>query len=171
MVKTSEDLAFHLVAAHGKVGAIADDELSNARLHARLHMTGRARHPLADLGWDENLLEWVLEHAESAPAVSEPAPAPTVPDLQPIVLPVSVPAAADARKRAAQWWAAILAFLVAVPLILGGTMLAMHGYPFFVFRQQGVGETSGNGLTENQGPGQPLAPAHGHPAIPDPGSN
>jgi len=34
----------------------------------------------------------------------------------------------------------------------------LHGFKFFVFRATGVGETSRNGLQENQGPGQPDAP-------------
>jgi hypothetical protein len=47
-------------------------------------------------------------------------------------------------------------FLFAV--ICGATEIALHGFPFFVFRSTGVGETGPSGLQENQGPGQPDAP-------------
>lgn len=55
-------------------------------------------------------------------------------------------------------WVLALALLILIPLVGGTTMLIMHGPAFFVFRQAGVGQTSGDGLTENQGPGQPDAP-------------
>ena len=47
-------------------------------------------------------------------------------------------------------------FLVAVAA--GAIEIHLHGFQFFVFRATGVGETSRNGLQENQGPGQPDAP-------------
>ena len=40
----------------------------------------------------------------------------------------------------------------------GASEVALHGFKFFVFRSTGTGETSGSGLQENQGPGQPGAP-------------
>jgi hypothetical protein len=47
-------------------------------------------------------------------------------------------------------------FLVAVAA--GVMEIHLHGFKFFVFRATGIGETSRNGLEENQGPGQPDAP-------------
>jgi hypothetical protein len=43
-------------------------------------------------------------------------------------------------------------------LLAGTSEVALHGFRFFVFRSVGTGETSGNGLQEVQGPGQPDAP-------------
>ena len=47
-------------------------------------------------------------------------------------------------------------FLVAV--VAGVIEIHLHGFNFFTFRATGVGETSRNGLQEDQGPGQPDAP-------------
>jgi hypothetical protein len=47
-------------------------------------------------------------------------------------------------------------FLFAV--VAGITEIHLHGFPFFVFRAAGTGETAGSGLQEDQGPGQPDAP-------------
>jgi hypothetical protein len=52
--------------------------------------------------------------------------------------------------------AATALFLVAV--VAGLVEIHLHGFKFFVFRATGVGETSRNGLQEDQGPGQPDAP-------------
>ena len=49
------------------------------------------------------------------------------------------------------------AALVLFALTAGASDVALHGFKFFVFRSAGVGETSGSGLQENQGPGQPDA--------------
>jgi hypothetical protein len=50
------------------------------------------------------------------------------------------------------------AAMVLFALTAGGAEVALHGFKFFVFRSAGTGETSGSGLQENQGPGQPDAP-------------
>jgi hypothetical protein len=50
------------------------------------------------------------------------------------------------------------AAMVLFGLTAGSTEIALHGFKFFVFRSAAVGETSGSGLQENQGPGQPDAP-------------
>jgi hypothetical protein len=50
------------------------------------------------------------------------------------------------------------AALVLLALTAGASEVALHGFKFFVFRSAGTGETSGSGLQENQGPGQPGAP-------------
>ena len=54
---------------------------------------------------------------------------------------------------------AFTAAMVVFALTAGATEVALHGFKFFVFRAAGTGETSGSGLQENQGPGQPDAPA------------
>jgi hypothetical protein len=54
--------------------------------------------------------------------------------------------------------AAATASLFLFALAAGTTELALHGFAFFVFRSAGTGETSSNGLQEDQGPGQPDAP-------------
>lgn len=62
-------------------------------------------------------------------------------------------------QRAAMRFAVIATsglFLVAVAA--GAIEIHLHGFDFFVFRSIGAGETGPNGLTENQGPGQPDAP-------------
>jgi hypothetical protein len=56
-----------------------------------------------------------------------------------------------------------MAALVLVAVTAGTTEIALHGFSFFVFRSAGTGATPGNGLKEDQGPGQPDAPsAHRH---------
>jgi hypothetical protein len=55
--------------------------------------------------------------------------------------------------------AAALVLFVAVS---GATEIGLHGLRFFVFRSAGTGATNGNGLQENQGPGQPDAPGTHH---------
>jgi hypothetical protein len=54
--------------------------------------------------------------------------------------------------------AAATAALFLFAVICGATEIALHGFPFFVFRSTGVGETGPTGLQEDQGPGQPDAP-------------
>lgn len=50
-------------------------------------------------------------------------------------------------------------FIAIVVLVagLGATMVGMHGYGFFVFRNAGTGQTPSDARNENQGPGQPDA--------------
>jgi hypothetical protein len=54
--------------------------------------------------------------------------------------------------------AAVTSILFLVAVVAGVIEIHLHGFNFFVFRATGVGETSKNGLEENQGPGQPDAP-------------
>lgn len=68
-------------------------------------------------------------------------------------------ASGQGRQRAAMRFAVIATsglFLVAVAA--GAIEIHLHGFDFFVFRSIGAGETGPNGLTEDQGPGQPDAP-------------
>jgi hypothetical protein len=58
--------------------------------------------------------------------------------------------------------AAVMAAMLLFAVTAGSTELALHGYRFFVFRSAGTGATSGDGLKENQGPGQPDAPGAHH---------
>jgi hypothetical protein len=58
--------------------------------------------------------------------------------------------------------AAATAALCLFALTAGTTELVLHGFPFFVFRSAGTGETGSKGLQEDQGPGQPDAPRPHH---------
>jgi hypothetical protein len=53
---------------------------------------------------------------------------------------------------------AALATLAAVGVIAGTAELALHGPGFFIFRENGAG-ASETGITDNQFPGHPGAPA------------
>ena len=53
---------------------------------------------------------------------------------------------------------AALAILATVGAVAGTTELALHGPRFFIFREDGAG-ASETGLTDNQFPGHPGAPA------------
>jgi hypothetical protein len=53
---------------------------------------------------------------------------------------------------------AVLATLAAVGAVTGAAQLALHGPHFFIFRQNGAG-ASETGITDNQFPGHPGAPA------------
>jgi hypothetical protein len=53
---------------------------------------------------------------------------------------------------------AVLAALTAVGAITATVQLALHGGPFFIFRENGAG-ASETGLTDTQFPGHPGAPA------------
>ena len=48
-----------------------------------------------------------------------------------------------------------------VGVVAGAAEIALHGFPFFVFRANGAG-ASLTGLKEDQGPGQPDAPGTQH---------
>jgi hypothetical protein len=98
------------------------------------------------------------------PVINPAAPPWAKPDDQP--WPTATPAARPAVKpnaRSRQYVAVramsvFTAALVLFALTAGASEVALHGFKFFVFRSAGTGETSGAGLQENQGPGQPDAP-------------
>ena len=57
-----------------------------------------------------------------------------------------------------------------VGVVAGAAEIALHGFPFFVFRANGAG-ASLTGLKEDQGPGQPDAPeAHREAPAATPGA-
>jgi hypothetical protein len=56
------------------------------------------------------------------------------------------------------------AALVVFAAAAGSTEVGLHGFKFFVFRSAGTGATNGDGLQEDQGPGQPDAPGAHHQA-------
>lgn len=64
------------------------------------------------------------------------------------------------QRRALRVWLTALSLLLLVVLALGLTEGSMHGFSFFIFRATGVGSTSGTGLNEDQGPGQPDSNGH-----------
>lgn len=162
MVITDEQLAFHLVSEHGYLGALSGAPLANREAHYHKHWS--CSHEPGYLGYDPDRLEALLEAAEAHRVVVARG-TPWKPARPWAPRPKPPPRVAAMRR-----WRWIFIALVLVPLVGGITGIVMHGLPFFVFRQAGVGQTSGDGLTENQGPGQPGAPAPGHPAIPDGGS-
>jgi hypothetical protein len=87
---------------------------------------------------------------------AQPAGRPAGP---PAARPAGKPSAGKGRQVGAIRFATIattMLFLVAV--VAGVIEIHLHGFQFFVFRATGVGETSRNGLQENQGPGQSDAP-------------
>jgi hypothetical protein len=72
--------------------------------------------------------------------------------------PAAKPNAKSRQHAAVRVMSVFTAAMVLFALTAGGTEVALHGFKFFVFRSAGTGETSGSGLQENQGPGQPDAP-------------
>jgi len=98
---------------------------------------------------------------------AQPAAQPTArPGTRPITRPTTRPKTQPATKRkgrtrqqvAFRVSAVAASALVAFSLVSGATEVAQHGFPFFVFRSAGTGETGPQGLAEDQGPGQPDAP-------------
>jgi hypothetical protein len=112
--------------------------------------------------------------ARPATRHARPAGRPALPGRRP-ARPVTKPAGSTTRPttgaqgrqaRAARKMVALVAALATVGVVTGGTELALHGGPFFIFRANGAGATE-TGPVENQGPGQPDAPgAHHAPAPP-----
>jgi hypothetical protein len=91
---------------------------------------------------------------------AQPAGRPAArPAGKPAARPAGKPSSGQGRQGTAFRFAAIATsalFLVAVAA--GAIEIHLHGFKFFVFRATGIGETSRNGLQEDQGPGQPDAP-------------
>jgi len=107
--------------------------------------------------------------------VTEPSERPAArPVTRPVAKPSDHPAARPAGRPASkpaglprQVAAMRLTRLITVALVLfaavcGTTEIALHGFSFFVFRSAGTGSTPGNGIPEDQGPGQPDAPGTHH---------
>ena len=88
--------------------------------------------------------------------IARPMGRPVAPGARPAK---KAPAGGKGRQAAAFKVAAIAtSALFLVPVVAGITEIHLHGFDFFVFRSIGAGETGPNGLTEDQGPGQPDAP-------------
>jgi hypothetical protein len=111
---------------------------------------------------------------------ARPMASPARPMARPTARPVRKPAAEPAARpdtrpdskrpaRPRQYTAmrvCATAYVTALVLALaaGATEVALHGFPFFVFRSAGTGATPNSGLKEDQGPGQPDARgAHARP--------
>ena len=102
----------------------------------------------------------------------------TRPATRPAVKPTARPAAKPGATRPAakpggpprqhtamRLTRAVTAALLLFAVIAGTTEIGLHGYSFFVFRAAGTGSTPNSGVKEDQGPGQPGAPAaHQRPA-------
>ncbi|HUZ36526.1 MAG TPA: hypothetical protein VMV17_09365 [Streptosporangiaceae bacterium] len=112
--------------------------------------------------------------APAAKPASKPAARPaTKPASRPATKPTAPPTARPGTRprqfRAMRVTTAAFAALFLFAVVAGTTEIALHGFSFFVFRSAGTGSTPGNGLQENQGPGQPDAPgAHHHLHAPKP---
>jgi hypothetical protein len=55
-------------------------------------------------------------------------------------------------------WRISFLSIIALVAVLGASMIGLHGFGFFVFRNAGTGQTDSSALSENQGPGQALQP-------------
>jgi hypothetical protein len=106
---------------------------------------------------------------EARPAARPAAQPGTKPTSRPAGKPGTRPAAkpGTGSARSKRQPRQLVAFRVAAvataalflfALISGVTEVGLHGFPFFVFRATGTGETGPTGLQEDQGPGQPDAP-------------
>jgi hypothetical protein len=104
------------------------------------------------------------------PAVQPAARLATAPRTRPRARPATKPAARPGAKPKTRQYKAIrltsvaTAALVVFATVAGSTEIGLHGFKFFVFRSAGTGATNGDGLQENQGPGQPDAPGAHHKA-------
>jgi len=68
------------------------------------------------------------------------------------------------QARAMRQVAVIMVALAMSGLISSAAEIALHGLPFFFFRNAGAGAGNSQNLNENQGPGQPDAPGAHHPS-------
>ena len=96
--------------------------------------------------------------AGRAAAPPRPTPPRATPGAAPAARPTAQPNAKSRQHAAVRVMSVFTAAMVLFALTAGGAEVALHGFKFFVFRSAGTGETSGSGLQENQGPGQPDAP-------------
>jgi hypothetical protein len=79
--------------------------------------------------------------------------------------PAAKPGRPPRQHTAMRLTRAVTAALLLFAVIAGTTEIGLHGYSFFVFRAAGTGSTPNSGVKEDQGPGQPGAPAaHQRPA-------
>ena len=100
---------------------------------------------------------------EATENLTRPARPATRPRARPGISPRRTPNArpgATPKSRQVRAWrkmAATVVVLFLVGLTGAATEIGLHGFSFFIFRSAGAGATSGNGVPENQGPGQPGA--------------
>ena len=98
---------------------------------------------------------------EATENVTRPAMPATRPGTRPGISPRRTPKGRPGGKpksRQVRAWRKMAAAVVALSLVgltSAATEIRLHGFSFFIFRSAGTGATSGNGVPENQGPGQP----------------
>ncbi len=99
----------------------------------------------------------------AAENLTRPAMPATRPGVRPGISRRRTPNArpgAKPKSRQVRAWrkmaAAVVVFSLA-GLTTAATEIGLHGFSFFIFRSAGTGATSGSGVPENQGPGQPGA--------------
>jgi len=102
----------------------------------------------------------------AAQPTERPAKAPRAPRARPAAQPAARPGAQPKTRqfKAIRLTALGAAALVVFTAVAGSAEIGLHGFKFFVFRAAGTGATNGDGLEENQGPGQPDAPGAHHKA-------
>ena len=158
----------------------------------RAHLTAMAGEMTQVAAYvTENLTSPGLPAAPPLPqagphTLTTPVELPVEPGAGPAIEPVSRPARAPrtrpgarpatkggagrgAKPKIRQYKAMRLtsvatAALVVFAAVAGSAEIGLHGFKFFVFRAAGTGATNGDGLPENQGPGQPGAPGAHHKA-------
>jgi hypothetical protein len=84
----------------------------------------------------------------------------TRPAAKPLARPVSGSRGRQVRAMRKVAIAFVALFLVGA--ITGAVEIDVHGFSFFLFRNAGAGAGNAHDLNENQGPGQPGAPAAHH---------
>jgi hypothetical protein len=106
----------------------------------------------------------------TGPAIEPVSRSATAPRTRPGARPATKRAAGRGAKpkprqyKAMRLTSVATAALVVFAAMAGSAEMGLHGFKFFVFRAAGTGATSGDGLQENQGPGQPDAPGAHHKA-------
>ena len=106
-----------------------------------------------------------------APERPQPQTRPQRETPKPAVRPGGKPSGRPRQFSAMRLVAATMVAMVVAAVTAGSTEVALHGFRFFVFRSAGTGATPGNGLQEDQGPGQPDAPGAHHPGAHHPGAH
>jgi hypothetical protein len=79
----------------------------------------------------------------------EPRTRPSAPSARPRTTPASKPQARPRQYNAMRIATAATATLFSFAALTGATELGLHGFKFFVFRESGVGETSGNSTDQS----------------------
>jgi hypothetical protein len=93
-----------------------------------------------------------LPRTRSAPPATRPARPGTRPagPVGPRTTPTKKPQKPGRQKQAMRITTAVTAALVSIAVISGAAEIGLHGFPFFVFRETGAGETGPAGGSDQQ---------------------